>query len=46
LLHNALRVISGDWSPLSSLKIPLSAPPQCFIGQKTWTGRSLYLCSF
>jgi hypothetical protein len=27
LLHNSLRVISGDWSPLFSLEIPLSAPP-------------------
>jgi hypothetical protein len=44
LLHNSLRVLSGDRSPLSSLEIPLSAPPQCLIIEETQTGWSLYLC--
>jgi hypothetical protein len=44
LLHNSLRVVSGDRSPLSSLEISLSAPPQCLIIKETRTGWSLYFC--
>jgi hypothetical protein len=34
----------GDRSPLSSLEIPLSAPPQCLIIKETRTGWSSYFC--